>query len=86
MHPLSIRLHLLRKLPLLLSLQIKGLRFPTLWIIHREEEPGVFLPLQDLPACMDEFMAKIEERRLTKVSGIRHHAIPFKTQGGGLLG
>lgn len=86
MHPLSLRLHLLRKLALILSLQVKGLRFPTVWIIHREHDPGDFIPIQDMPPCLDEFMAKIEERKLTKMSGIRHHAIPFKMQEGGLLG
>lgn len=85
MHPLSIRLHLLRKLPLLLALQAKGLRFPTIWVIHKEQDPGDFVPVQDMPPCLDEWMAHLEARKLTKMSEIRHHAIPFKTQEGGLL-
>ena len=85
MHPLSVRLILLRKLPLLLSLQVKGLRFPTLWVIHKEQEPGDFVPVQDMPPCLDEFMARLEARKLTRMSDVQHRAIPFKTQGGGLL-
>jgi len=86
MHPLSLRRILLKRLPLILSLQALGVRVPTVWVLCVDDGNGNYVPRPDYPVCMDKIIALAMERELSNRDGRKHFAIPFNMQSGGLLG
>lgn len=86
MHPLNLRLVLLKRLPLILSLQALGVRVSTVWVLCVDDGNGNYIPRQDYPVCFDGLIALSMERELTQKDGRKHIAVPFSMQGGGLLG
>lgn len=86
MHPLSLRRILLKRLPLILSLQALGVRVPTVWVLCVDDGNGNYVPRPDYPVCMDEDIAEATAKVLTARSKQKHVPVAFKSQTGGLLG
>lgn len=85
MHPLSLRLVLLRNLHPILKMKASGVLQDKVWIMHEEISAGEFTPIASYPPCWDFEIAKAVERELTMLTGNRVHAVPFAIQSGGLL-